>query len=148
MVGMGRLREQEFDARSVEALWKKAVQSAEDAELPGISLDGGLRSAYDAGYLACLALLASHGLRTASGPGHHEMAFAAAAAFGRDVLPDLLPDSEEIRLLRTGSMYDPELADALDLDRALEWVRGTLPLIRRVLLDVFPAIDGTLEEYP
>jgi hypothetical protein len=80
MLAIGRLREQAFSGPEWAAVWRKAVESARDAELPDMSLDGALRSAYDAGHLACLALLASHGLRPGGGPGHHEMAFAGAAA--------------------------------------------------------------------
>jgi hypothetical protein len=81
----------------VAAVWQKAVESARDAELEGMSVDGSLRAAYDAGHLGALALLAAHGLRPASGPGHHEVAFAGAAALGHESLTDLVPDSMEIR---------------------------------------------------
>jgi hypothetical protein len=82
MLEIGRLREQPSTREQVAALWQKAVQSARDAELDGLSVDGALRSAYDAGHLAALALLAAQGLRPGSGQGHHEMAFAGAAARG------------------------------------------------------------------
>jgi hypothetical protein len=82
LVETGRLRVQPVHREQVAAVWRKAVESAGDAELPGMSVDGSLRSAYDAGHIAALALLAAHGLRTGSGQGHHEVAFAAAAAFG------------------------------------------------------------------
>ena len=105
-----RLRAQPFSPVVVSALWRKAVDSAKDAELTKISSDGALRAAYDAGHLAALALLAAHGLRTTNGQGHHEVAFTGAAAFGDPGLEELVPDSSEIRSLRKGSMYDPILA--------------------------------------
>lgn len=110
MVDANRLREQPANRTSVAAVWQKAVDSARDAELPGMSVDGSLRAAYDAGHLAALALLAAHGLRPGGGPGHHEMAFAGAAALGGVALADLVPDSAEVRGLRKGSMYDPVIA--------------------------------------
>jgi hypothetical protein len=148
MVAMGRLRKAGFDDRDVASLWTKAVQSAHDAELPGMSLDGGLRSAYDAGHLACLAFLAYHGLKPGSGGGHHEVAFFGAAALAGTLLPDLVPEAEEIRTLRAGSMYDPELAGASDLDRALAWVRRTLPVLRELLIGAAPALGQLLDQYP
>jgi len=148
MLAIGRLREQTFSRPELVAVWKKAVESAQDAELPAMSLDGALRSAYDAGHLACLALLASHGLRPGGGPGHHEMAFAGAAAVGGIPFADLVPDSEEVRLLRTGSMYDPGLADDSDLHCTLGWMRRTLPSIRATLVELDPVLATLLEPYP
>lgn len=43
-----RLRIQTFSEAAVVALWKKAVDSARDAELSDLSSDGALRAAYDA----------------------------------------------------------------------------------------------------
>jgi hypothetical protein len=120
---------------SIAGLWKKAVESARDSELPGLSIDGSLRAAYDAGHAGALALLAAYGLRTGSGQGHHEVAFSAAAALGGEDLKDLVPDSTEVRGLRHGSMYDPRMATAEDRGDALEWVRRTLPAIRRAILE-------------
>jgi hypothetical protein len=78
MIEMGRLREQTSTPEQVAAMWRKAVDSAHDAGLEGMSVDGALRSAYDASHLAALALLAANGLRPGGGQGHHEVAFAGA----------------------------------------------------------------------
>lgn len=86
-----RLKQQVTTPASVAALWQKAVESARDAELEGMSVDGALRAAYDAGLGAAFALLAAYGLRTGSGQGHHEAAFAAAAALGGEDLEELVP---------------------------------------------------------
>lgn len=148
LVDMGRLRPQPIQREQVAAVWRKAVESARDAELSGMSIDGSLRSAYDAGHIAALALLGAHGLRTGSGQGHHEVAFAAVAAFGHEGLADLVPDSMEVRGLRKGSMYDPVIAGPRERSDALAWVRRTLPAIRAALLVVDPEIEPLLLAYP
>lgn len=148
MIDIGRLREQPANRDQVSAIWTKAVESAGDAEIADLSIDGALRSAYDAGHLAVLALLATHGLRPGSGQGHHEMAFAGAAAFGYEGLEDLIPDSMEVRALRQGSMYDPVIAGAEDRDHAIEWMRRTLPAIRTAIIHADPELRALLKGYP
>lgn len=148
LVEAGRLRVQPMRREQVAALWGKAVESATDAELPGMSVDGSLRSAYDAGHIAALALLAVHGLRTGSGQGHHEVAFAAAAGFGHAGLSDLVPDSMEVRSLRKGSLYDPTIAGPAERAEALAWMRRTLPAIRVAISDGDPEIEALLRAYP
>lgn len=54
-----RLKRGTATPESIAALWQKAVESARDSELPGISIDGALRAAYDAGHAAALAHVAS-----------------------------------------------------------------------------------------
>ncbi len=148
MLSMGRLREQPTTPEQVAAVWQKAVQSAHDAEIVEMSIDGALRSAYDAGHLAALALLAAHGLRPGGGGGHHEMAFAGTAALGIEALVDLVPDSEEIRGLRKGSMYDPVIAGPDERELAIQWVRRTLPAVRAALALADPKLPSLLESYP
>ncbi len=143
-----RLREQAFSRSDVVNLWRKAVESARDAELPGLSLDGALRSAYDAALNGCHALLATRSLRPAGGQGHHEVTFAAVEALGLDGLTDLVPDSEEIRSLRKGSVYDPGLATEADRDKALAWMCSILPPMRSALLEWDPSLDRDLLPVP
>ena len=143
-----RLRPQAFSHAEVAAVWQKAVESARDAEIPAMSVDGALRAAYDAGHLGALALLAAHGLRTGGGAGHHEMAFYGAACLGYTDLKDLVPDSEEVRRLRKGSLYDPVIAGPADRQRALEWVRRTLPALRAAILAKVPSLAAQLAPYP
>jgi len=145
LLDMGRLRRQPATRERVGAVWRKPVERARDATLDDISIDGALRSAYDAGYLGCQALLAAHGLRPGGGQGHHEARFAGAAALGHDGLDDLVPDSIEVRGLRKGSLYDAVLAGPEDRDYALGWMRRTLPLIRAALVDVDPVLGDRLE---
>ena len=144
LIAMGRLREQPAQLEQVAAVWRKAVESAGDAALAGMSIDGSLRAAYDAGHLAALALLAAHGLRPGGGQGHHEAAFAGAAALGYEELADLVPDSMEVRGLRKGSMYDPVIAGPAERGLALAWIRRTLPAIHRALLQVDPDLAPML----
>jgi len=148
MLEMGRLREQSSTRAQVAAVWRKAVESARDAELQGMSIDGALRAAYDAGHLATLALLGAHGLRPGGGSGHHEMAFAGAAGLGHGTLSDLVPDSMEVRGLRKGSMYDPAIAGPEERDLALEWMRRTLPAIRDAPVSADAEMAALLEIYP
>lgn len=145
LLEMGRLKKQPATREQVVAVWQKAVECARDAELKGLSIDGALRLAYDAGHLAALALLLAHGLRTGSGQGHHEIAFAAASALSEEALRDLVPNSEEIRGLRKGSMYDPVIAGPDDRDHALDWMRQTLPAIRKALIAAQPDLAARLQ---
>ena len=121
-----RLKSQAFSQDAVVALWTKAVDSARDASIERMSLDGALRAAYDAVHFAVTALLAVNGLKTSSGPGHHEVAFAAGAALAGG-LDDLVATSTEFRLLRAVSMYDPVIASEDNRKEILAWVRATLP---------------------
>lgn len=148
MLDRGHLQEQDFTVVQVAQLWTKAVVSAKDAELPGISVEGALRAAYQAGHTAVLALLAAHGLRTGSGRGHHEAAFAAAAALESDALKDLVVDSSEIRSLRQNSLYDPAFAGEDDREHAIDWMRRTLPAIRGALVSANPDLAPRMENYP
>lgn len=148
LLDMGRLREQPAQREQVAAVWQKAVESARDAALAGMSIDGSLRAAYDAGHMAALALLAAHGLRPGGGQGHHEAAFAGAAALGHEGLADLVPDSMEVRGLRKGSMYDPVIAGPAERELALAWMRRTLPAIHKALVRVDPEMAALLRDPP
>lgn len=129
LIDQGRIRRREASASEIVALWRKVTESAHDASLADVSLDGSLRAAYNAGHLACLALLAACNLRPTSGRGHHEIAFTAASLLGGPALSDLVPDSEEVRGLRAASMYDPTLANESDREIAIRWMQRTLPLL-------------------
>jgi hypothetical protein len=96
------------------AMWRKAIDTAGDASLADLTDDGAIRLAYDAGHSAALTLLAAHGLRTGGGHGHHEMASYGAAAFGDSGLEELVPESEDVRRLRHGSVYDTAIASPAD----------------------------------
>jgi hypothetical protein len=148
LVEVRRLKRAAATPDTIVALWHKAVESAHDAVLDGMSIDGALRAAYDAGHAAALALLAAHELRTGSGQGHHEVAFSVAGALGGEELRDLVADSAEIRGLRHGSMYDPRKATVEDRDHALDWMRRTLPGIRRAILRKSPNLSERLVHYP
>lgn len=148
MLDRGHLREQEFTTEHVAQLWEKAVTSAKDAEIRRLSVEGALRAAYEAGHTAVLALLAAHGLKTTSGRGHHEAAFAAAAALGHEGLEDLVVDSSEIRSLRQSSLYDPAFTDEVERDSAIAWVRRTLPALRQALVSVDSTLASRTENHP
>jgi uncharacterized protein (UPF0332 family) len=139
-----RIKEQEFAQPDVAAVWKKAVEAARDAAISSLSVDSAIRLAYDAGHLAALALLATHGVKPSSGQGHHEMAFYAAAVLGGEWLEDLVAESEEIRGLRKGSMYDPTIAGEAERKLTLVWIAKTLPRIRAALVKRDAALNNVL----
>lgn len=145
-VAAGRLREQPAGRLEVVNLWRKAIARFRDSALPGMSVEGSLEAAYQAAHSACLAVLATRGLRTASGHGHHEMAFAGVAALGVPALADLVPDSEEVRTLRSGSLYDPLLATEEDRAKAVAWARSVLPPMRAVLVVWDALLDAELAD--
>lgn len=140
-----RIRAQHAERSEILVLWEKAMTSSRDARLPGISLDGALRACYDAVLTAAHAILAMHQLRTTSGPGHHEVTFAAVEALGMPGLTDLVPDSEEIRSLRRGSVYDAILATEADRAKAIGWMHDVLPRFRAALVVRDSSLDGDLE---
>jgi hypothetical protein len=144
----GRLRERRVSRLDVIALWQKATARLRDAALTEISIEGSLEAAYQAVHSACLAVLATRGLRTTSGHGHHEMAFAGVAPLGIPGLGQLIPNSEEIRTLRSGSMYDPVLASEDDRKRAVAWARTVLPRMRAVLVEWDRSLDSELADLP
>jgi hypothetical protein len=146
MLAARRLQEESFDPSAIGAIWDKAVTSARDAQIAALSCDGSLQAAYNARHTAALALLAAHGLRTAGGQGHHEVAFAAAGELGG--LADLVPESEGIRSLRRSSMYDPAIATEADRKRALEWGGRTLPKIRSALNSARPELGALAKAIP
>ena len=82
-----RLQQQSFAALHIAVLWEKAVDAAHDANVVGLSRDTSLQTAYAAGHLAALALLAAYGLQPTSAQGHHEVTFAAAAELGAGIRP-------------------------------------------------------------
>lgn len=143
-VAAGRLREQPAGRLEVVTLWQKAIARLRDSTLPGISIEGGLEAAYQAAHSACLAVLATRGLRTAAGHGHHEMAFAGVAALEVPGLEELVPDSEEIRALRRGSMYDPFLATNDGRAKAVAWAQSVFPHMRALLVAWDPSLDSEL----
>jgi len=62
--------------------------------------------------------------------------------------PDgLVADSEEIRGLRKGSMYDPAIAGEADRKLALEWIARTLPPILTALVKADRALDPLLIKF-
>jgi hypothetical protein len=148
LLAEGRLREQPFTSQAVAVFWTKAVEGARDAMLEGMSVDGALRSAYDAGHLAALALLAAHGFGVGDDQGQQEAAFAGAAALGHPGLYDLVPRAEEIRNLREGSIYDPVIASEAERERAVEWVRAVLSAVRAALVARDPALRPLLKPVP
>jgi hypothetical protein len=143
-----RIVEEPFDRVAVAQLWRKAIDSARDAELDGISLDGAIRAAYDGALAGAFAVLAAYQLRVGSGQGHHEAAFAAVAALELEGLEDLVADSSEIRALRRGSVYDPILATDAGRTKAVAWTHKVLPVFRGALIETDGSLRTLLPSYP
>ena len=148
VVNTGRLREQNFSKAHVTAIWEKAIATARDASLASLSIESAIRLAYDAGHSAALTLLAAHGLRPGNGSGHHEMAFYGAAAFGDPELADLVAESEEVRGLRHGSMYDPTIASAKGMNDTIAWMKKAIPALHAAIIKLDPSFPGQLPSYP
>ena len=141
----GRVELTAPDPKRVTALWGKALASARDAELPGLSADTAVDAAYKALLQGAMALLESEGLRAggASG-GHHHDTFYAAAGLGHDALRTLDVDSEPVRKLRARSVYEPESVTPADLARLIGVLARVLPAIRRAILARQPELETAL----
>jgi uncharacterized protein (UPF0332 family) len=146
MVNSGALREGSFSEDDVVNLWEKAVTYLNDAQIPQLSIDGAISSAYNAAFNGCLAVLAQNGLRAGSSKSHHENVFAGVKAFGITGLDDLIPESIEFRSLRHGAMYDPALASEADRVRTIKWVKKTLPRLRSAIVGGQPDLEPRLKQ--
>jgi hypothetical protein len=143
-----RIEQTRFSRAEVVLYWQKAVVKARDAQLAGVSADTALGAAYDAGRLACTAVLATRHVRVRGGQGHHEAVFGAVAALDLPGGEDILAESEEVRVARHESDYAPEFASPADLKNAVEWLRRTLPALRAALVASDSDLDAHLATYP
>jgi hypothetical protein len=57
------LEQRAFNSAEVYSFWQKALAKANDATLPGLSVDSALEAAYSAGRLGCVAVLAGRHIR-------------------------------------------------------------------------------------
>ena len=140
-----RVERMPFTRAEVLALWSKAVRRFHDAGLNGLSADAALESAYAAGRLGALSLLASRHIRIRSSQGHHEMTFAAVAALGLPGLEELQVTSAEVRADRRDADYAPEPATAVQVAHALAWARATLPALHAALAQGDPVLRDRLD---
>ena len=79
-------------------------------------------------------------MRLRSKNSHHEYTFATVAQLGLPGLDNISVDASEVRLARNDSEYGAEETTSEASDRALAWMRQTLPLVRAALV----AADTTL----
>lgn len=138
-----RIERVPFTRLEVVNKWRKAMTKAEDSTRD-VSPDTALGAAYDAGRIACEALLACHHVRVRSGQGHHERVFSAIAALGITGCDDIVADSEEVRIARHESEYGSELATRESVQHARAWVDHYLPLLRCAIELADPEIHGAL----
>jgi hypothetical protein len=137
------------DPEAVVGVWRKAVNSGVDADLPGVSLDNAVDMAYRATLQAAHALVESHGFRVRSGQGHHYLTFYVAEALGYPELARLTERTDPHRTARSSAVYDPVPATQRQLDDLREIVRALLPVVHGVLRARHPdraarlAVPGT-----
>jgi hypothetical protein len=134
-----RLERVAFSRVEVLNRWRKAKAKANDAA-QNVSADTALGAAYDAGRIACEAVLACHHVRVRSGHGHHERVFSAVASFDIAGCANLVADSEEIRIARHESEYGSALATEEDVRHARAWMDRYLPILRSALAKLDPEL--------
>ena len=139
-----RIEQVVFTRAEVVVYWGKALAKAKDAAIKGLSTDTALESAYSAGRLAALAVLASRHIRITAKSGHHELTFSAVAALGLKGCDDLVAESEEVRLARHNADYLAETASPEEVQHALAWMRRTMPLLRAALIQGDPELASEL----
>ena len=134
------LEQKAFNRAEVYSFWQKALAKANDATLPGLSVDSALEAAYSAGRLGCVAVLAGRHIRVRARTGHHEMTFAAVAALELPGCSDLSADSEEVRGMRIAADYHSTPATLEEREHAIAWMQRTLPVLRAALVAGDPAL--------
>lgn len=132
-----------FTRAEVVGLWSKALRKLQDAMIDGVSTDTALETAYAAGRIGAVAVLASRHIRITARTGHHEKTFAAAQHLGIPGLEELQFTSSEVRSDRRDADYAPEEATAEQVAHAIKWARQILPAMRTALT----ADDPVLAEY-
>jgi hypothetical protein len=132
LVAERSLAREPFDDEQVAGFWAKAVGSFRDAQVQGISADGGLQLAYTAGLQGTFAVLASRGLRVKSTASHYK-AFYALQKLDQPDLRSYAASFDELRAIRHESIYEPaedEREIAARLADAIATLRDALPVMR------------------
>jgi hypothetical protein len=78
LVDAGRLAREAASDEEIAGLWANAVQAFRDAAVEGVSANGKLVRAYDAGRIAATAVVRVRDLRVRAA-NHHELTLAVAA---------------------------------------------------------------------
>lgn len=130
-----------FDDAQVAGYWAKSHASLVSSRIDGLSRDAAFQLAYTAALQGALAVLGAHDLRVRS-TGNHYMAFY--------VLQKLAPALREpgirldaLRMTRHQSVYEPDQDDddmERRLDRALETLQSSMPVLREAILAVRPTL--------
>jgi hypothetical protein len=143
--------EERFDNSELAGLWARALSAWHDAGVTGLSTEGAFIRAYDAARQAAVTVLAAHGLRVKSGPGHHYITFYALGALEVLELSDFGTEFEAVRNSRHLAAYEAELdPDVLlgDLARLRCAIVRFLPVARRHLISQLPALEAKLGSNP
>lgn len=120
LVEAGRLAREPAPDDEIAGLWANALQAFADARVAGMSLNGRLVRAYDAGRIAATALVRSRDLRVRAA-NHHEIAVGVAVLLAEESLARALRDFDGVRSVRTGVEYGWRGgASADDVDRAVD----------------------------
>lgn len=122
LIQAGRLAEEPASDDEIAGLWANAAQAFDDARIEGMSANGRLVRAYDAGRIAPSAVVRSRDLRVRAA-NHHEVTLSVAILLGGDALGAAIRELDGLRRLRTGLEYGWQAgASAVDVDRALDAV--------------------------
>lgn len=126
LVDAGRLAREPAHDDEIAGLWANAVQAYEDAGIEGMSANGRLVRAYDAGRIAAAALVRSRDLRVRAA-NHHEVTLGVAALLGEPALAAAFRQMDGLRRLRVGLEYGWQAgASADDVNLALSAVEQIL----------------------
>jgi hypothetical protein len=122
LIDAGRLAREPAPDDEIAGLWANAVQAFRDAEVEGVSTNGRLVRAYDAGRIAAMAIVRARDLRVRAA-NHHELTLAVAALVSGADLARALGELDGMRRLRVDLEYGWQAgASERDVGRALDVV--------------------------
>lgn len=122
LIDAGRLAREPAPDDEIAGLWMNAVQAYRDALVEGVSTNGRLVRAYDAGRIAATALVRVHELRVRAA-NHHELTLPVAALLSGPDLARAFNELDGMRRLRADLEYGWQAgASEKDVGRALDVV--------------------------
>lgn len=146
LVDAGRLSRELASDDEIAGLWANAVQAFGDALVDGVSANGRLLRAYDAGRIAAAAVVRSRDLRVRAA-NHHELTLAVAALVSGHELALAFNEMDGMRRLRTDLEYGWQAgASDADVHRALDVVRRILRRGSAELAVSRPSLAGRVPE--
>lgn len=120
LLDAGRLAREPAPDDEIAGLWANAVQAYRDALVEGVSTNGRLVRAYDAGRIAATAVVRARDLRVRAA-NHHELTLALAALLSGEALARAFTELDGMRRLRVDLEYGWQAgASEKDVGRALD----------------------------